>query len=219
MLLEIIAFVIIAFALLLILGAVNVTISRSVTGPLNVSQSSTVSTDVGVFASPPVVTKAQPAVLTTRTNNTSGSLTMTNSVHGIITGQRVDLYWAGGQCYGAIVGTVAGTTVPIASVSGGAVLPAATTAISVGPTIAVPFAVTGANIEALVMACPSKRGYFVFSTGSDVYGACVAAGGCAVWTTGDVGTNPVTGSTLTQVFMSTSNEAGDVSDMTAFAAA
>ena len=179
--------------------------TKNVSGYFSGSESITLTDNEGISANPPIPA-AQPAVLTTRTNNTSGSLTMTNSNHGITTGQRVDLYWAGGQCYGAVVGTVAGTTVPIASVSGGANLPIATTAIQVGISTSVSFAFTGNNLTALAaqLGTGPTQGYFVLNNGS----SDVAAFGLAnlnelyTWYAGNGITNPVAAATPTLVYLS-----------------
>jgi hypothetical protein len=64
------------------------------------------------------VPAAQPGVTASGAGTTSGNLTMTNSGHGITTGARLDLYWATGRRRGCVVGTVAGTTVPISGGSG-----------------------------------------------------------------------------------------------------
>lgn len=157
----------------------------------------------------PSVLAAQPGTLTTRTNNTSGSLTMTNSGHGIVTGQRVDLYWAGGQCYGAVVGTVSGTTVPIASVSGGSNLPIATTAITVGIPTQRLIAVTGNNLSALLLAC-TVSAYVVFdsSAPADLAAMYLTAGVAYNWFTGNGITNPLAGVVVASVWVSHSSIAG-----------
>lgn len=151
----------------------------------------------------PAIPAAQPGVLTVRTNNTSGSLTMTNAGHGIITGQRIDLYWTGGQCYGAIAGTVAGTVVPIASVSGGSVLPAAATAINVGIPQQRTLAITGNNLSALLLAS-AVAGYVVFSSvaPADLLAVYLTAGIAYDWFTGNGVTNPLAAVTVATVWVS-----------------
>lgn len=80
---------------------------------------------------------AHAGVLTTRTDNETGSITMDAGGHGITTGQIIDLYWATGARYAILVGTVSGTTVPIgADNSGnGNNLPTAATAVVVAPRV------------------------------------------------------------------------------------
>lgn len=60
---------------------------------------------------------AKTGQLTTRTNNTDGTLTMSAS-HGITTGAIIDLYWTGGRRYNVVAGTVSGNSVPISGGSG-----------------------------------------------------------------------------------------------------
>lgn len=218
-----IGYALISLGILLVVGIVwatctlvGVTISTSVSGFAQGNSSNLISDEQGLIANPTVLA-AQPSVLTTRTNNTSGSLTMTNSSHGITTGQRVDLYWTGGHCYGAVVGTVAGTTVPIASVSGGDNLPIATTAISVGIPNDVAFGLTGNNLSALILnPGTAQNGYFVFNNGSsDVYAVYIPSGQISEWHTGAVGANPLSGATPTKVYCSHDNTGASVAAMIA----
>src|SRR5437870_3562372 len=58
------------------------------------------------------IPKALPGSLTTRTDNDTGSVTVIGT-NTIITGDKVDVYWSGGQRRGMTVGTVAGQVVPI----------------------------------------------------------------------------------------------------------
>lgn len=200
----------------LILGVVTVTVSKNVSGAVTGNRTTSVSDADGFIASPVSVPAAQPATLTTRSSGTAGSLTMTNSSHGITTGQRVDLYWTGGQCYGALVGTVSGTTVPIASVSGGSSLPSASTAITVGIVTSVACPITGNNMSALVLSS-TVTGYIVFNTGSaDAYAALMDGSGVQTWTSADLGTNPLTGSAITTVYFSHNNTTAAQTSMQSF---
>lgn len=70
----------------------------------------------GVAMKEKVVPAAKVGSLTTRTNDTTGTLTM-EAGHGFQTGNRLDLYWDGGTRRGVAAGTVATNSVPI---SGGA---------------------------------------------------------------------------------------------------
>lgn len=95
--------------------------------------------------------------LSTRTDNTTGTLTMSDAGHGISTGAIADLYWDGGARYGMTVGTVAGTSVPIggaASLGGtGDNLPIATTAIvACVRTVIGPLTLDGDNCS-IAVAC------------------------------------------------------------------
>lgn len=59
---------------------------------------------------------AKAGTLSTRTDNTTGTLTMAAS-HGITTAAVINLFWIGGVRFGVVVGTVSTNSVPI---SGGA---------------------------------------------------------------------------------------------------
>ena len=202
---------------LMLLGVVSVQVSRRITGGVSMSEAITVSDSNSININPTVIA-AQPGVLTTRTNNTAGSLTMTNTGHGISTGQRVDLYWSGGQCYGAVVGTVSGTTVPIASVSGGDVLPSATTAIKVGIATSSPFSLTGNNLSGLFCSPGATDAYFVFNDGgADDLAIYLPAGYVYDWEDTNGVTNPLAGTTPTLVYVSHDTTTGSVTTLQAAA--
>lgn len=66
-------------------------------------------------------------ILTTRTNDTVGTLTM-SSGHGITTGKRFTITWDGGSRRGVKAGTVSGTSVPF-TLGTGDILPFSATAV------------------------------------------------------------------------------------------
>ena len=101
---------------------------------------------------------AWAGVLTTRTNNTDGSLTMTNSSHTIATSSFIDIYWTDADgvtqmARNATVGTVSGAVVPFTAAGVTAPsshLPAATTAIIACNVVSVPISFVGNNLGYLV---------------------------------------------------------------------
>jgi hypothetical protein len=185
--------------------AVSWTITKSVTGgALSASENRTVSDETQTLASP-TVPVALTSVLTVRTDDTSGSLTMDAGGHGITTGSRVDLYWDGGRCYGATVGTVATNVIPITDVAGGDVLPAQATAIKVGKCVEAPFGLVGANISGLV-GTSLVEGYIVAAdAGADVAVFELEAGKVSIWEPTDAAANPLAGDTPTKAFFSHSD--------------
>jgi hypothetical protein len=202
---------VLAWVTLLKAGAAQARISINVsgTGAPSVTSTNVYNANYNVVSNPTVLI-GQPASLTTRTSGTAGSLTMTNTGHGIVTGQRVDLYWNGGQCYGATVGTVSGTTVPITNVNGGSALPTMGTAITVGPTASTPFNVVGNNMQTLYSFAPNG-GYIVYNNGTtDVYASYLGAGEVDCWQPTDVRANPLATFTTTIVYMSTPYTVGNV---------
>lgn len=209
---------VLGLAFLTLLGLVTATVTRSVSGYFAASSTSTLSDSDGVTANPTVLA-AQPGVLTTHTTDTTGSLTMTNSAHGIITGQRIDVYWAGGQCYGAVAGTVSGNVVPIASVSGGADLPASSTAVTVGIPVSAAFNVVGNNLTMLA-AVPGagQAAYFVWNNGSaDQLAQFVTAGGSYEWDNSQGSSSPLAGNAPTVVWIGHNNAANAVTSCIASA--
>ena len=74
--------------------------------------------------------RASPGELTLRTDDNTGTITMNDAGHGITTGAKVDVYWAGGVQYNVTVGTVSGASVPI-DLGSGDDLPSEDTAVVV----------------------------------------------------------------------------------------
>lgn len=160
--------------------------------------------DVKVEASP-IVPAAKVGSLTTRTNDTSGTLTM-NAGHGFTTGATIDLFWTGGSRRGITVGTVSTNSVPISSGTGD-VLPAAATGITAMVPLEEPMTFVGDNIEALGSKCPVSG--WVSFLGSDntvhlAHQILPNTGGGRLWAAGQTGggSNPVAGDTVTKVLFS-----------------
>lgn len=181
------------------------------------SASQTVTGESMVLANPTVAV-AKSGTLTTRTSDTAGSLTM-EAGHGITTGQIIDLYWSGGSCYGVTVGTVSGTTVPIATVSGGDVLPIATTAMRAGIRNSATFDLVGDDLQGLLVTS-SVEGYATFVNGSTIHFAVHLTAGVAYsWENVSSGTNPIAGDTITDVLFSQQAIAAAITTMNAVAVA
>lgn len=185
------------------LGLQTVTISSTISGYVNSQQSVAVSDSSGLTANP-TIPVAQPGTLTARTNNTSGTITMNTANHGITNAQRVDLYWNGGQAYGAVVGTVSGNSVPIASIAGGTALVANNSAITVGIPQSTDFSFTGNNLTALVYVA-QQAGWFVLSDGTNNLNPQYVNGGQSYnWYTNSGVTNPLASTLPTVAWMSSS---------------
>lgn len=177
-------------------------------GGLSATKDISVNGDVAPPFSP-LVSAAKNGVLTVRTDNTTGSLTM-DAGHGIATGNKLDLYWLDpdGVTYksrrGMTVGTVATNVVPI-SVGSGDNLPLAAAAI----TAAVPhienLVVTGDNVTGFFFrAAPSYRTTFCFSDASnvDLFSITLAANDSYIWTSNLGVTNPVAGAAIAHIRIS-----------------
>ncbi|OWK34972.1 hypothetical protein [Fimbriiglobus ruber] len=155
-----------------------------------------------------VVPAAQPGTLTTFTDTSDGTITMSSGSHTVTTGARVDVYWIDTsnvpQCRrGMTVGTVAGTSVPISG-GAGTNLPAASTVVNVALPVSLSMPLTGANAEAIGIYADFV-GTFVFATAvpAEVFGYTIqVAASSYVWANGDGSTNPIGGGNPTQLFVS-----------------
>lgn len=141
---------------------------------------------------------AKTGTLSVRTDNDTGTLTM-DPGHGILTGDKVDIYWSGGSRRGVTVGTVATNSVPI-DLGAGDNLPAAATAVTVMVQNSETVSITGANVVAIAFKCAGKATLQITqSNDTEIFGTTVSAGGSYIWTVGSGVTNPVTGQTIGKV--------------------
>lgn len=124
--------------------------------PMNASL--TRSADGGIRQGPITLPAAESGTLSTRTNDTSGELTIADTT--LETGDIIDLYWDGGMRYDVVVGVVAGNVVPISGGSGD-VLPAQDTAITADEQVTLDVDFDGANLVA-IGAKSSKHGHIGF---------------------------------------------------------
>lgn len=151
---------------------------------------------------------AKTGTLTTRTNNTDGSLTMTAG-HGITTGARLDIYWniggVKGSRRGAVVGTVAGNVVPITGGFGDN-LPAAASAITAMVPTQMIVAAVGNNVL-LLAGYTNKRGSIVYTDGADarLTDWKLDDGESDLWYSASGATNPLAGVTVARVYFSTAD--------------
>lgn len=87
--------------------------------------------------------------LTTRTDDNTGTITLTDS-GSVSTGANVDIYWDGGVQYNVTVGTVSGTSCPIDSGIGDN-LPSTSTAVVISVRQQVNADIDGDNLSLLAM--------------------------------------------------------------------
>jgi hypothetical protein len=163
----------------------------------------------GVRRASPSVAAAKAGTLTTRTNATDGTLTMSGG-HGFQTGDTIDLFWSAGSRRGVTVGTVAVNSVPISGGAGVADddLPIATTAITAVIAHEEAFEVDGDALLGLAVNCP-KRGYVVFAEADDsvVKEYRFDASSSFSWIDGSGVDNPFTGVTVAKVLLSHADSA------------
>lgn len=134
------------------------------------------STVDGAVLRDPSMAAAKTGALTTRTSDTAGTLTMTAG-HGFTNGQVIDIYWSGGQCTNAIIGTVATNSVPFTG-AGGDVLPADESTITAMVVQTENFVVVDGDLQALMVgagnaACSAT----FFSSGDAVVGRVLVRAG------------------------------------------
>lgn len=144
-----------------------------------------------------VANAAKAGTLSTRTNDTDGTLTL-GAGHGITDADVVDLYWEGGRRYNVVVGTVAGNDVPI---SGGAGdnLPTEDDAITVAKQQVYALDVD-ADLLVAIAAVASGRGRLQFyATASLELGIDCVANEPFVWWDESTAANPLAGDAITHV--------------------
>lgn len=155
----------------------------------------------------PTVPVAKVGTLTTRTDDDTGTFTM-NSGHGFSTSDKIDVFWSTGSRRN-MTATVTGDSVVLDGGSGDN-LPVATTAITAMKPVEVLMDIDGDQVVAVAVYSP-KAGYIVFVDDgpADISDATyqLDAGEGKGWVSGDGGTNPLTGDTVTKVKFSHGNSA------------
>jgi hypothetical protein len=148
---------------------------------------------------------AHSGSLTTRTDNDTGVVTL-SAGHGILTGDRVDLYWEVGGVKGKRLGmaaTVAGNAVTV-DLGAGDVLPAGASTIILAKAHEEPLEMDGDNIVAIAVSS-EKRGAFVLADAADaaLYTFSLPEDAMADgWGSGLGTVNPLAGTAIAKVFMS-----------------
>jgi len=161
----------------------------------------------GTIAQVVSVPAAQSGILTTRTSDTAGDITMDNPAHTVQTGDRVDLYWveAGvpGSARGGVVGTVAGDVVPVSGLTGD-ILPAATTPITVAVPQELVTELAGSQVQGLAFSCLASKATFVVTGSDDIedFSKILDANVAYVWFDGAGEDNPIVGDTIAKTFVS-----------------
>ena len=139
--------------------------------------------------------------LTTRTDNDTGTLTMVSG-HGLTTGDKVDIFWAGGSRYNVTVGTVSGNSVPI-DVGSGTNLPSTSTAVVVCKPQQFSCQVDGDLVVAVGFGSTNKIIVTFFDASNAVLlSKEVVAGQIWSWDENTVDTNPFAGMAVSYVKLS-----------------
>jgi len=175
-----------------------------------VSISSTVSrpSSGGIQPQEVTLTNAAAGTLTTRTDNTNGTLTM-GANHGITNGAIITIFGATSVSYLATVGTVSGNSVPFVTAAGD-VLPTANSAVTVGIVEDLDVDFDGDNLE-LLAAMSDRRGHIVFEdAGNTVVAAAeLTASEPYMYVANMTASNPLTGNAIDQVRIANGNSSSN----------
>lgn len=155
--------------------------------------------------------RAYAGTLSTRTDNNTGTLTM-SSGHAITTGAIVDIYWSGGVQYAVTVGTVSVNSVPF-DLGIGDNLPIATTAVTVCVRTAINLAIDGDNTSIIAVCLETvdkslrTAGHLWFQDASDaaVAEVDIVANVPQVWDITGGASNIFTGNPITKLKASQAN--------------
>lgn len=148
---------------------------------------------------------ADAGTLSTRTDNTTGTFTMTTG-HGINTADRADVYWTvggvNGSRQGVVIGTVSVNSVPFSGGTGDN-LPVVNSVVVVKTAQNEAVALTGADAVAILFKA-TNRSIITLTTSvpANVLNIVLPAGGVYAWYSGNGVTNPITGSTIARCYVS-----------------
>lgn len=141
----------------------------------------------------------QTGVLTTRTDDNTGTITMDSASHGITTGMRVAIFFASGVQRKVTVGTVSGTSVPI-DLGIGANLPAQGSAVVVAPEIEIDLPFSGDDMAAIAAFCVNRSNFGLFNGATEHLNLELPAGEGWFWVNGQSAPNPIAGDTIASAY-------------------
>lgn len=168
-------------------------------------------TNSGVIALEDTLDAAKTGTLTTRTDDNTGTLTMSGG-HGITDAQVIDVYWSGGVRYGMTVGTVATNSVPIDGGSGDN-LPAQDTAITAVVQKSINLAIDGDEADFIAVCLETidktlrTAGHIQFrdAANDEIAEIDLVANVAQVWDITGGSANPFTGDPITNLKVSQAN--------------
>ncbi len=165
------------------------------------NQSGTVTADSAIVQEVSV-SPGDAGTLSTRTDNDTGVVTVDDSGHAFTISDRVDIYWTGGCRRGMAVTNVSGADV---SIDGGAGdnLPTQSTEVTLIEPTLLDIVFSGTNCKAILLHT-TKLGQFVFvSSGpTEQYQVELAANKSREWEDANGVDNPITGDSITGVYVS-----------------
>lgn len=156
------------------------------------------------IGSNPSLPAGTAGTLSTRTSNTAGVVTV--AAHTLADGDKVDIFWSGGQCYGANVDSHTSTTITFSGAAG-TVLPIATTPVVITKQVAVTLAITYTLLQFLALlfsftsSSISSKGQITFkdSGGSVLANIVLTPGQQAVYDVAGGTANPFSGNVASAV--------------------
>jgi len=177
----------------------SISSQATITGITNNQQTVITVSATGEVIKEPVLAAAATGSLTTRTDNTTGTLTMAAG-HGITTGSTIDLYFSGGSRTSVTAGTVSGNSVPISSGSGSN-LPALNAAVTAMVQVSQDFVVTGDNVQGFACFSPVPATVVFAQSGGTVIATINLTGtpSTYTWYTGSGVTNPLAGASVGKI--------------------
>lgn len=167
--------------------SMSASVSRSATGQIGQS---------GTFDAPDAGT------LTTRTDNDTGVVTMTSGAHGLVTGDKVNVFWAAGSRH-AMGCTVAGSAVTI-DVGTGTNLPVESTAVQLCKIVELDTDWDGDLMEMLCMLAASSDMHIVLldDAGAEALALDMLDGEPYIWFADGGVANPIVGDTIDDIYLS-----------------
>jgi len=146
---------------------------------------------------------AKAGTLSTRTNDTDGTLTL-GAGHGIVDADVINIFWIDangvGKCaYGAIVGTVAGNDVPFTGASGDA-LPAEDSDIRASKVVEIDTDFDG-DLVKIIVACANHLSHIAFRdvTPTVLKAVTLPAGESWSWISDQGIANPLAGNPVNDI--------------------
>ena len=168
-------------------------------------QSSVVRNAPGQCAEEVTLAAAKAGTLSGRTDNDTGVVTLSTG-HGILTGDKVTVFWAGGVRAG-MSATVSGNDVTV-DAGAGDNLPNVATAVTLSKQTQVDIHFHGDNL-AMVVAKSDKRGHVDFQTAADasVKATELPAGEDWAWASGQGIANPFAGQVVDKAMIANGDSA------------
>jgi len=162
--------------------------------------------DGSIREGPITLPKAEAGTLSARTTDTTGTLTIVGTT--LITGDAIDIYWAGGRRYDVTVGVVSGDSVPF---SGGAgdVLPIQGAAITAAKQVAVVTSFDGSKLVAIGAKLGERGHLSLLQAGATALSVDLVKNETWFWLDGQQITNPLAGVAVDGLSVTDSSSAAD----------